>query len=241
MISLTVDDHEAVTKLMQKMLTDIDPEGTHLTANSAETALEILRNKKIQVLFLDIEMPNLSGIEIAQILQKEHPKLNVIFVTGHPEYSYQAHKVHCRGFLKKPVEEHELIEELERLRPENQQFFVNYGKPKLTVKCGKDYQINGENAGDFFQRDKTPEVFAYLLYKNQMLCSNDELISVLFGDKANKQDSLRQYIRDMRTKLRALSMDSCIVKRYGKIGLRTENIEIEGSPEIFKKVFHWYT
>lgn len=68
MISLTVDDHEAVTRLMQKMLGDIDPQGTHLAATSAEEALEILELGDIQVLFLDIEMPNMSGVEMAQKL-----------------------------------------------------------------------------------------------------------------------------------------------------------------------------
>jgi two-component SAPR family response regulator len=240
MISLAVDDNEAVTRLMIKMLRDIDPEGTHLTAGNAENALEIIRQNQIQVLFLDIEMPNLSGIELAKELQKKYPKLNVIFVTGHPEYAYQAHKVHCCGFLTKPVEEQDLIEELERLRPENQRFSVKYGKPVLTVICGKNYQINGEDAKAFFGRDRTYEVFAYLLYKKGMLCSNNELIAVLFGDAMDKQDLLRKYIQDMRGRLREFSAESCIIKRYGKIGINTENIEIQGKTENFKNLFHWY-
>lgn len=223
MISLIVDDNEAITQLMQKMLKNIDPEGTHIAANSAEEALEIIGQEKIQVLFLDIEMPNMSGIEMAQQLQTENPKLNVIFVTGHPEYAYQAHKVHCCGFLSKPFDEHDIVGELERLRPQNQRIPVEYGRPEITVLCGEDYRINGEDAREFFQRDKTHELFAYLLYRKGAICSNDEIISVLFGDAGGKKDILRKYIQDMRAKLREFHAEDSMIKRYG---MNQANLEI---------------
>lgn len=243
MVSLTVDDHEAVTRLMQKMLTDIDPQGTHLSATSAEEALEILGLGNIQVLFLDIEMPNMSGVEMAQKLTQEYPKLNVIFVTGHPEYAYQALKVHCCGFITKPIEERDIREELERLRPENRKLAVKFGREKLTVQCGADFKINGIDSEDFFTRDRTHELFAYLIYRGGVLCSNSEIITVMFGiqsDEKEKQDILRQYISDMRGKLRDLGAEELIKKRYGKIGLDTEGIELEGDPSEFRELFHWY-
>ena len=243
MVSLTVDDHETVTRLMMKMLTDIDPKGTHFSATSAEEALEILGFGNIEVLFLDIEMPNMSGIEMAQKLEKEYPKLNVIFVTGHPEYSYQALKVHCCGFITKPIEERDIREELERLRPENHKLAVKFGKEKLTVQCGAHFRINGGDPEDIFTRDRTHEMFAYLIYRGGALCSNSEIITVMFGiqsDEKEKQDILRQYVRDMRAKLRELGAEELIKKRYGKIGLDTEGIEIEGKPEELRELFHWY-
>ena len=243
MVSLTVDDHEAVTRLMRKMLADIDPQGTHLSATSAEEALEILELGNIQVLFLDIEIPNMSGVEMAQKLTKEYPKLNVIFVTGHPEYAYQALKVHCCGFITKPIEERDIMEELERLRPENRKLPVKFGREKLTVLCGEEFRINGSDPEEFFTRDRTHEMFAYLIYRGGAMCSNSEIITVMFGiqsEEKEKQNILRQYVSDMRAKLRELGAEDLIKKRYGKIGLDTERIQIEGETEGLRELFHWY-
>ena len=44
----------------------------------------------LDAIFLDIEMSGLNGIEAADLLQKRYPTLNIVFVTGHPEYSLSA-------------------------------------------------------------------------------------------------------------------------------------------------------
>ncbi len=56
------------------------------------------------VMFLDIEMPGINGIETAQYLQNVYPELNIVFVAGHPEYALDALKVHCSGFIEKPFD-----------------------------------------------------------------------------------------------------------------------------------------
>ena len=61
MITLSVDDQREVTRLMEKMLYSIDPEGTHLTANGMEEAFRLLSDR-VQVIFLDIEMSGLNWI-----------------------------------------------------------------------------------------------------------------------------------------------------------------------------------
>lgn len=75
---------------MKKMLGRIDPRGRHMTASNMDEAFALLSDE-VQVIFLDIEMQGLKGIEAADLLGKKYPRLNIIFVTGHPEYSLSAH------------------------------------------------------------------------------------------------------------------------------------------------------
>ena len=63
MITLSVDDQQAVTELMLYMLGKIDPNGTHMSASNMKQALSLLSDD-VQILFLDIEMPGKDGIEI---------------------------------------------------------------------------------------------------------------------------------------------------------------------------------
>ena len=70
------------------------------TYNSAITAMKDLRESPVQLLFLDIQMPELSGIEFAKILPKE---TKVIFTTAFPQYAVEGYKVNALDYLLKPI------------------------------------------------------------------------------------------------------------------------------------------
>ena len=70
------------------------------TYNSAITAMKDLRESPVQLLFLDIQMPELSGIEFAKILPKE---TKIIFTTAFPQYAVEGYKVNALDYLLKPI------------------------------------------------------------------------------------------------------------------------------------------
>lgn len=232
MITLSVDDQQEVTNLMKKMLTKIDPNGTHLTAANMDEAFALLSDK-VQIIFLDIEMPGLSGIEAADILQKRYKKLNVVFVTGHPEYSFPAHSVHPSGFLAKPVDEQDILRELKHLR-----YPIEEQKSQLRVRCSPFAVFVGDKLLGF-KSDRTMELFAYLVYRNGAICTNGELLGVLWEGNADKNGRLRQLTMDMRDCLREIGAEDIIIKKYGKIGINTNLIEIEGDKTKIAEEFNW--
>lgn len=63
--------------------------------------LEHLKNNAVDVLFLDIDMPSLSGMDIAQFLMDNEIKTLLIFVTSHDALVYQSFKYHPFGFIRK--------------------------------------------------------------------------------------------------------------------------------------------
>ena len=70
------------------------------TYNSAILAMKDLRESPVQLLFLDIQMPELSGIEFAKILPKD---TRIIFTTAFPQYAVEGYKVNALDYLLKPV------------------------------------------------------------------------------------------------------------------------------------------
>ena len=70
------------------------------TYNSAILAMKDLRENPVQLLFLDIQMPELSGIEFAKILPKD---TRIIFTTAFPQYAVEGYKVNALDYLLKPV------------------------------------------------------------------------------------------------------------------------------------------
>jgi DNA-binding LytR/AlgR family response regulator len=68
--------------------------------NSAIQAMKVLRENPVQLLFLDIQVPELSGVEFAKILPRE---TKVIFTTAFPQYAIEGYKVSALDYLLKPI------------------------------------------------------------------------------------------------------------------------------------------
>ena len=215
------------------MLTKIDPNGTHLTAANMDEAFSLLSDE-VQIIFLDIEMPGISGLEAAELLQKRYKRLNVVFVTGHPEYSFPAHSVHPSGFLAKPVDEQDILREITHLR-----YPIEDVKSQIRVRCSPFAVFVGDKLLGF-KSDRTVELFAYLVYRNGAICTNGELLGVLWEGDTDRNGRLRQLIMDMRDCFREIGAENIIIKKYGKIGINTDLIEIDGDTARIAEEYIWF-
>ena len=83
--------------------------------NSPLDAFAAISSGEIQLIFLDIQMPQLSGIEFARILPKS---ARVIFTTAFANYAIEGYKVNAIGYLLKPVSYKEFLETVERAAAE---------------------------------------------------------------------------------------------------------------------------
>ena len=95
-----IDDEPLAAGLLESYVNKtpyLDLKGTY---NSAVTAMRDLRENPVQLLLLDIQMPELSGIEFAKILPKE---TKVIFTTAFPQYAIEGFRVSALDYLLKPI------------------------------------------------------------------------------------------------------------------------------------------
>ena len=231
MITLSVDDSPSVTVIMTALMNRIDPGGTHLSASSAAEAFEILSAQKADVVFLDVEMPGMNGIEAAQRIRDDFPETNVIFITGYKEYAYEAYQVFASGFLCKPVREKDVRTALENLRYPLKKEEVPETQPgKLRVQCFGSFGVFSGGDQVVFSRAKTLELFAYLVFRRGVMCTNGELVGILWGDEPaddNKFSYLRKLIKDLRDTLRAIGAEDVIKKEWNCIGVHTDKIECD--------------
>jgi two-component system, LytTR family, response regulator AlgR len=108
---LIADDEELARRRLRQLLDDCKLPGVHIAAEAANAnqAMAEMRRQKIDLVFLDIQMPGMSGMQLAQLLAQEANKPEIVFVTAHPEHALQAFDVSALDYLTKPVR-------LERLR-----------------------------------------------------------------------------------------------------------------------------
>jgi DNA-binding LytR/AlgR family response regulator len=116
---IVVDDERLARARMLQLIEAINTRrvGRHwqcvAEAENGEEALARIRNKKPDVVFLDVQMPGMQGIDVADILPQPSPL--VVFVTAHEEYAVRAFDVHATDYLLKPVRSERLLRTMERL------------------------------------------------------------------------------------------------------------------------------
>src|SRR4249919_2598854 len=85
-------------------------------AANGRTLLELLEHTAADVVLLDIRMPEMDGIEVAQHLQKLPDPPNVIFTTAYDSYALQAFELHAVDYLLKPIRLRRLFDARSRVR-----------------------------------------------------------------------------------------------------------------------------
>lgn len=112
--ALLVDDEPNLTRHLARKLAWAWPELEVLgTARSGTEALDSIRRQAPDVVFLDIRMPGLDGLQVAQRLPSG---VRVVFVTAYDDYAVQAFDTAAVDYLLKPVSDERLARTVERLR-----------------------------------------------------------------------------------------------------------------------------
>ena len=75
---------------------------------------DIQTGKSFDIIFLDIEMPSITGLEVAKQIRQNNFDLLIIFITSHPNFMSASFKVEAFDFLTKPLDTEELYAVLER-------------------------------------------------------------------------------------------------------------------------------
>ena len=110
------DDDSGMRTIMRHMISKV--EGFTLVGE-AEDGLKLLEQVekcKPQVVFLDVEMPGMSGVECARLIEDMNPSTVMIFATAHDEYMGDAFEVYAFDYLVKPFKVERVIQTLERAR-----------------------------------------------------------------------------------------------------------------------------
>ena len=117
---LIVDDEPFARTRLREILGDIAAQFDHQVvgeAGDAAAALNAIDQLKPDILLLDIQMPVMSGIELAAHLAVRGDAPALIFVTAFDEYALRAFEVHALDYLVKPVRAPRLLASLQRAQP----------------------------------------------------------------------------------------------------------------------------
>jgi DNA-binding LytR/AlgR family response regulator len=112
--ALVVDDEQPVLDELVWLLSRDDRIASVRAVRSGTDALRVLEDDDIELVFLDVAMPGLSGLEIARLLGRFRSPPRIVFVTAHEAHAVEAFEMNAVDYLLKPIREDRLRESVRR-------------------------------------------------------------------------------------------------------------------------------
>jgi DNA-binding LytR/AlgR family response regulator len=129
---LIIDDDKTAVNILVKKLKRIQDISVIETANSGKDGLEIVKKSNQDIIFLDIEMPDMSGMKVLDEVKMLNRK--VVIYTSHDQYMLSSFRKEAYDFLMKPIDDDELEGIIER--------FLSDMKENPNVRMGVDIRPN---------------------------------------------------------------------------------------------------
>lgn len=218
---LLVDDEKLQLTRLEESVRSAVPSADIVTYTNPVLALNENKNTKIDIAFLDIEMPKLNGIQLAKALKNINPKINIVFVTAFDRFALDAMKMHASGFVTKPVNQEKIFEEINGLR-----YPVELTPTKkLQIKCFGNFEVFHDGQPLKFAYSKSKELFAYLVDREGSAININELNAVLWEE--DHTSYLRNLISDIQKTLAKIGASDVFIKRHNECYIDTSKVDCD--------------
>lgn len=226
MRTMIVDDRTTVVNMMKLLLDRIDPTGKHTGYADPQEAIDDAVNEIFDVAFLDVEMPEMNGIDLAVKLQNINPLINIIFITGYDEYMPKAFEIYASGYIMKPITEPALRGALSHLRYRARE---SASKP-VKVRCFGTFEVFVNDRPMKFPRSRNKELFAYLVDRRGAMCTKDMVIGCLWKDEpadASHKSMARSTVSETISAFHDVGIDDIIIREKNGVAVNTSVIDCD--------------
>lgn len=234
MRAVLIDDEQLCIQHLKETLEknfDMTITGTFLNPNDA---IAFLKENDADIVFLDIQMPEKSGLELAEILLEFKPYLNIVFVTAYDDFAVRAFELNALDYIMKPVTKSRLMKTLQRIKTEEASIQIQEnsepGLYKITML--QKFSIidqKGQPVSFKWRTAKAEQLFLYLLHHRRKVVMKSEIIELLWPNFSQSDASAQLYttIYHIRKTLKAVNNHIKIKNTAKGYLLILENILID--------------
>lgn len=218
---ISVDDERLALEDLRDICLSL-PQVTDFQAfSNPADALEHAATHKIDLAFLDIEMPVMSGLELAERLLRIDKTIKIIFVTGFKEYAFDAFGVNAIGYVLKPFSEEMIRREIEKasaLHPLSE-------VPGVRIKTFGYFDVFVQNKPVYFSSGKAKELLALLVDRRGGSVSTENAISMLWPNRdydETVQSLFRKVLKSLRVSLSDAGISDILIDVRNQRSVDTE-------------------
>ncbi|MBR3334885.1 MAG: response regulator [Clostridia bacterium] len=226
MIIFAIDDEAAMLSELHNAIGEASPGTAIHNFRFAADALNAITEKGIvpDVVFSDIELPGMDGLDLAIRIKRLAPGAKIVFVTGYSQYAVDAYRQHINGYVLKPIDARQIRQELDYLvHPDRQE------SSELRVRCFGSFEIYWEGKPIAFGRKQTKELLAFLIDRNS-ICTSEEISDALWeGDSDIKacKTRLRSLLHDLKKTFSEIGAENILIRRRDAIGVDTSRMDCD--------------
>ncbi|MFS0723230.1 response regulator [Paenibacillus sp. 1P07SE] len=211
MNAILIDDEKPALQQLERLL---KKDGRiHIAGKytSARKGLEHLKQQKTDLVFLDIGMPEMNGLEAAEHIQAIHPGIRIVYITAYANYAVEAFELHALDYLLKPINPERFQKTLERISQAMHPEKPDQPLAPLAaawISCFKRlelYHAEGEKRRLKWRTYKAQEMFAYLLHHNERWVLKDQIVDAVWQEY--EQDKAVTYLHTTVYHIRKLLKD----------------------------------
>ena len=227
MTAVLVDDEYYA---LQGLKTTLEELGNIQVIATYENALDALCNiEKLQpdIVFTDIDMPQMNGKELFVKIMERSPNTKIVFVTAYNQYAVQAFELNAMDYLLKPVCPERIIKTLER-------FYDSPGykeRKQMFIRCFGyiSIKVNDVEVDISWRTKKAQELFAYLLCAKGEYVAKEKLIDLLWPNLDVEKGKSNFYLayHYLKKQSEQTGIYVPLESVRGKIRLNMENIETD--------------
>lgn len=229
---ITVDDENTALKWFHRIASEnlkVSIEGEFLYA---EEAIAFVRQHPVDAAFLDIEMPEMGGFELAEKLMEIDPYINVIFITAYNQYALEAFRAHAIGYLLKPLDSEEFGEQINLLIRRYTLRPTRHHNQRLYIKCFGQFSVGTKAEGTSaiqWKTAKAEELFALLIHHQGRVKSKESLIETLWPelDPRKSGNLFRVTCTYLRHALADLGFPNLLLRELDGYKLNTDLIDCD--------------
>lgn len=260
---LCVDDEALLLQRLVSCVQSVVPDANIRFTQRTSEALVLVEDQTFDIAFLDINMRGMTGVELAEMIKRYQPRINIIFVTAYSEYKPQAMDMHASGYIMKPVTKQKVMEEMDVLRFKldnkpaaseaerqpsewmtKEEGKAEDSRTQIRVQCFGNFDVFDAKGNHIaFARTRSKELLAYLIFRQGARCTTREIASILFEDQeydTKVQDLCRHIISSLISGLRNVGAGDVVVKQNREIAIDRSVVDcdfyrfLEGDEDIQK-------
>lgn len=151
---LIVDDDANSLHLSYSAMSQLVPAENIYRAQNAAQTMEILNNQKIDLAFLDIDMPDTSGFSIAEYIRDNQPHVKYVFLTGYVDFAVRSFDYEPLDFLIKPIDLMRLKKTLDRFEARSHTNGPGYSRERIAVDTSIGFVLLSPEEITYIGKDK---------------------------------------------------------------------------------------
>lgn len=222
---IIVDNEQEIIEHLQRHMCQVSEIDETIAFTDPAQALEYTRLHHADVAFLDIEMPRMTGIELAMRLKEVNPKLNIVFVTSYIQYAVDAFGANASDYILKPTTTERIEESLLRLRNP-----VLSSKARVRIHTFGNFEIFVDGKPFKISRSKARELLAYLVDRRGAAVTSKQIAAVLWEDKGYDRQVLKQTQKvtaQLKKILSDAGIEDIIIKGWNNIAVDVSKFECD--------------